>query len=982
MSRQKVAPPFKFYFLGAFHIENNKGTVSIAARKAQALLAYLVLYPQEHVREKLAALFWGDSPDSHARDSLRSALKQIRKTFGDELLLSDRETVQINAGFPLWVDAREFQATLAHQPAAAVELYRGDLLPDHYDDWILAERARLRELYLNALLEIAETGRAAGEYPRAIQAAQQLLQADATIEAAHRQLMQCHLALGNRSAALKQYEECARVLRAELDVEPSQETTALYLEIRRGAAQPEPYAPRRTNVPVPLNSFIGRAREIERIQELINARRLVTLTGAGGSGKTRLAIQVAGALLDQFEDGVWWVELAALNDPALVAQTIARELNVLEVSNQPFIDTLIHSIGVKKLLLVLDNCEHLIDASAQLAERLLRGCPNLKIFATSREALDIAGESVYQVPTLSLPATLELPLHQVLEHEATRLFVERASAVNAEFALTAQNARAVVQICQRLDGIPLAIELAAARTKLLTPEHIAERLDDRFNLLTHGSRGALPRQQTLRATIDWSYDLLPDDAKKLFRRLSVFAGGFTLDAAEAICSDGRSNSGALLEELARLVDRSLVIVERHDAHERYRMLETIREYAHGKLLESKENDIIRTRHMDYFVQLAEQAEQQLFGTEQSAWFERLETESGNLRAAIDWSLSSHRALAGLRLMSALWYFWFSHGPLSEAHARLLEGLERPEAEGRTRIRAKALNALGHFNWAEINQSDLSPRLEEALSIGIELDDKPIIATSLRLLGLSAHLAGNLKIARAFLEQSLAVNRKMTVWEQHLESQTYIFLGDVLLTQGDTAQAKVYFEESIRRLGYIRDKNFMAYAVRRMGQLAEDEGDPETATEHCKTSLSLNLTVGDRRGVLACVAELGGVALGQRQFDKAAQLFGAVDILLLTYGLRLLWIDEQRFGQNLAALRPYLEQGFFIQDWAAGQKSSLEQAVEFALEERLERQDEPSQINLDPANRANKAAEITDSEFFRGLRGQGGTLREIIDGTQN
>lgn len=630
-------------------------------------------------------------------------------------------------------------------------------------------------------------------------------------------------------------------------------------------------------------------------------------------------------------------------------------------------------------MLVLDNCEHLIDACAQLAERLLRGCPNLKIFATSREAMDIPGESVYQVPTLSLPPTLELPLHQVMEHEATRLFVERASAVNAEFALNAQNARAVVQICQRLDGIPLAIELAAARTKLLTPEHIAERLDDRFNLLTHGSRAALPRQQTLRATIDWSYDLLPDHAKKLFRRLSAFAGGFTLGAAEAICSDERFNSGAVFEELARLVDRSLVIVEQHDAHERYRILETIREYAREKLLESKENDLIRTQHMDYFVHLAEQAEQQVFGTEQSAWFERLETESGNLRAAIDWSLASHSPLEGLRLMGALWYFWFSHGPLSEAHARLLDGLEQPEAAGRTRIRAKALNALGHFNWAEINQSDLSPRLEEALSIGVELDDRSLIATSLRLLGLSAHLAGNLESARAFLEQSLAVNREMTMWEQHLESQTYIFLGDVVLNQGDTAKAKIYFQESIRRLGYIRDKNFMAYAVRRMGQLAADEGDLETAAEHSRSSLSLNLAVGDRRGVVACIAALGGIAMAQRQFDSAVRLFSTVDKVLMTYGLRLLHIDEQRYKRDLAAIRPYLEQGFFTQEWAQGQNCTLEQAVEFAFNDM--RESKSFQIKLDSTRQAKQVSEITDSAFFQLLRGQADSLRRIIDDSE-
>ncbi len=946
MSRKKSPPSFKLHLLGSFRLENEHGELRLPTRKIESLLAYLVLHPEEHAREKLAALFWGDSTDTQARDSLRTALKNLRKQFGADLLLADRDTIQLNPTFPLWVDAKEFQqiadskwqmandtSDISHRRqssaiATAISYYRGDLLSDFYDDWILPEREHYRTLYLETLFQLTQEFRAHGDYPSAIEHARKILTADPTHERAHQQLMSLYLATGDRTAALKQYEECVRVLRQELDIEPSPETTALYQEIKAKQSSTKS-APRLTNVPIPLTSFIGRQKEIEQINEILTHHRLVTLTGAGGSGKTRLAIKVATTQLDAYPDGVWWVELAALNDPALVPSAIAQVLNVREVPNQPMRETLAHHLRTKQLLLALDNCEHLITACAELAEFLLTSCPHLKILATSREPLAIPGEHIYQVPTLDLPQSLEMPVHQVLNHEATLLFVERANAAKANFTLDEANTRAIAQICQRLDGIPLAIELAAARVQILSPTEIAARLDDRFSLLTHGSRTALPRHQTLRATIDWSYNLLTEPERILFRRLSVFAGGFTLEAVSAICAGADIDAASVLDALSHLVDKSLVIVDRQAVESRYRLLETLREYAHEKLGEAHEAEIISDRHLEFFANLAEEAEHHLFSAGQPLWFERLEIDRDNLRAAIDWSLASEHSTSGLRLMAALWFFWFSRGPLGEAHDRLKLGLEQPSATARTAIRARALNAIGILNSGEINQSDLRPRLEEALAIGRELDDKTIIAASLRNLGLSAHLEGDYANARVFLEESLAVGREFNPSEGPRNSQTLLFLGDVFLNQGDSERAKLLYEESIVILREIKDKNFLAYALRRLGQLAVDQQDLAHALDLCKQSLALNLEIRDLRGVIACLAAIAEIFLLQEQFPPAAQLLGATSILINTVGLQLLRIDEVRYERNLARLREQLNETTFFQEWTQGEKMTLEQAVEFA-----------------------------------------------------
>jgi len=513
---------------------------------------------------------------------------------------------------------------------------------------------------------------------------------------------------------------------------------------------------RRHNVPHPLTSFVGREQDIAEIRHLLATRRLLTLIGAGGVGKTRLGLEVAAGLLDAYADGIWLIELAALADATLVPHSAAAILNVREESERPLLATLADALGGQRTLLILDNCEHLIDACAAFADALLRACPNVRILATSRQPLGLAGETTFRVPSLSLtarpairavpaspdeviparvdavPGFVEAPLpppvgtnppvaRSAMMSDAVRLFVERGRAAVPDFALSERNLAAVEQICQRLDGIPLAIELAAARISVLSPVQIADRLGDRFSLLTGGSRTALPQHQTLLALVDWSHNLLDERERTLLRRLAVFRGGWTLEAAEAVCADAGLAADQILDLLSGLIAKSLILTVRHSDEVRYWFPESIRAYAIEKLREAGEAPLLRERHGTWVLALAEQATPELFGPRQDAWLDRLDAEHDNLRAALEWSLATPTTdELAIRLVGALAWFWGSRGHVTEGR-RWLERV-RAQSAGRTPEYLRACYGAGWL--AHLQQDEPSARhlLEEALPLARELDD--------------------------------------------------------------------------------------------------------------------------------------------------------------------------------------------------------------------------------------------------------------------
>ncbi len=623
------------------------------------------------------------------------------------------------------------------------------------------------------------------------------------------------------------------------------------------------------NLPIQLTTFIGREREIEDVKRSLAKTRLLTLMGSGGAGKTRLAVQVAADLIEQFEKGVWLVELAPLEDPALVVQAVATTFQVREAAGRSLLDLLVDYLQPKSLLLVLDNCEHLVAACAKLASALLRACPNLKILATSREALGIAGEVPYHVPPLSRPDPRRVQsLEQLRQFEAVQLFVERGVHSQPRFALTDANAKPVAHICHRLDGIPLAIELAAARVKVLTVDQIATRLDDRFRLLTGGSRTGLPHHQTLRAAMDWSHDLLSVEERTLLRRLGVFAGGFNLEAAEAICTDDGVEVVAILDLLTNLVDKSLVVAEGLNGDIRYRLLETVRQYGLERLQESGEVAAVRGRHLDWYLGLAERAEPELQGPDQVGWLSQLEMEHDNLRAALEWAKAEERgADVGLRLAGALHRFWAMRGYLSEGREWLEGAVSR--SEDASTARAKAIYGAGALAFDQGDYARAEALCEQSVTLYRERGDMLGVALSLNVLAFLSRDRGDHKRAIALLEQSLILCRELD--HKWILARTLYILALTVRRQGDYKRAEALLEESLALWRKTGDKWGLARSLGSLGVVARFQGDYVRARALHEESLALSRELGDKLQIAESLLTLGTVAQNQGDYARAIAL---------------------------------------------------------------------------------------------------------------
>ena len=662
------------------------------------------------------------------------------------------------------------------------------------------------------------------------------------------------------------------------------------------------------NLPTQLSTFIGREKEMAQIKRLLGEHRLVTLTGSGGIGKTRLAIQVAAELAGRddpsgtgdhnplagaggrpYRHGVWLIELAPLARPELVQGAVATVLGVHDSPERPVLDALTDYLREKAALLVLDNCEHVIDACAQLAEHLLQHCPEVRILASSREALGIEGETAVRVPSLSLPPAERAARETLEQSEAVRLFVERAAAARPGFELTDANANAIVQVCRRLDGVALAIELAAARVKLLKVEQIAARLDDAFRLLTGGSRTALPRQQTLRATIDWSYNLLSEAERKLLRRLSVFAGGWTLEAAEATCAGDDVDARDVLELLTQLANKSLVTVE-HEQGEaaRYRLLETIRQYAHEKLGESSELLAVRDRHLDYFLRLAEEAAPHIEKVEKT-WLDRLETEFDNVRAAWEHALAGDAERA-LRLAEAVNFFRHDRGGFPEQRAWLARLLPLTKAWGVSKGRATALWLAGRSAQMMGDDKSARPLLEAGLAVARTVGDKRTLGITLINLAATRVGTGDRSQERAWLEESLALYRELG--DAQGTGRASGALGWEAMQKGDAHMARALFEQALSACRSVDDNTGINLVMRRLGILAYRTGDYTSARTLLEQCLSRAREEGSKWNIEVALLYLGHLARLQGDFARAAAAYAEClqlddDMLGTRYQLELL-----------------------------------------------------------------------------------------------
>ena len=1013
-------PQLDLYFLGSPRIEKDGVAVDVSRRKVIPLLAYLGVMGGNPSRDTLATLLWPNNDHAEARAELRRILSLLRKVLGERWLEVDRKKVGLKRDDGLSLDVDGFRGHLLQcrshgHPSTevcgecvkplteAVNLYKGDFLEGftlndsvNFDDWQFSETQNLRTEMTGALEHLMDWYRSQEEFDAAIDYARRCLEIDRADEAAHRQLIEMYAKTGRRTASLRQYEECVRVLAEELSTSPQDETLQLYEAIKENRVA-VPSLPSykssdipTNNLPRQLTSFIGRKGEMEKVKRLLSNTYLLTLTGVGGCGKTRLALEVASQLAEECKDGVWLVELAPLSDPDLVPQEVASALDLSEGPDRSFMDTLSDYLKSKEILLLLDNCEHLIDACSMLSYTLLSACPNLKILATSREGLGIGGETTWSVPSLSTPhpdRIQSLVTSDLRDYEAINLFVDRAQAAFPTFTLTEANAPAVAGICHRLDGIPLTIELAAARVKSLSVEEIKVRLDDDFRLLTGGSRSALPRQQTLQATIDWSYNLLSDFEKTLLSRLSVFSGGWILPAAEKVCIGERNVGSAsnihpvmVLDLLTSLVDKSLVMAEGDTSAEtggektRYRMLETVRGYSRDRLMQSGDAERVRDLHLDYFLRFAEEAEPVIQrGSDRRVWG-RLEAEHDNLRGALDWSRGSGKTEKGLRLAGAIYQFWLVKGYQRESR-EWLEGMLSEEGKTSASVRAKALRlagrliamqgdidlaikmgdesvslyrevgdnsglaiALGNLSGTLGMQGDnerAAELIEESLIINREMDDKRGIALSLQRLGDLAHeYEGDYDRALVFLEESLSLSRELG--DRLSVAWSLTLLGDTLLRQGDLERAEVTLEESLTlSQEVVGDNRASASIIYVLGQLARSRGNYERATELYKESIELAWEGRMKNGVSIRMEALGGVAVAQNQLERGARLLGAAEAIRQEIGASLIPYDRANHDRSVAALRTQLDEKTFAAAWTEGQKMSMEEAVEYALDEQPE-----------------------------------------------
>ena len=683
----------------------------------------------------------------------------------------------------------------------------------------------------------------------------------------------------------------------------------------------------RHNLPIQLTSFIGRTREIAEVKRLLCTTRLVTLTGAGGAGKTRLALQAVADVVESYPDGVWLAEFAPIADPALVSKTVASALNVPEQPGREMTETLINALRPKTLLLVLDNCEHLLEACADLSAAVLRTCPQLRILATSRERLGVPGEALWRVPSLSLPDTGRLlAADDLVLYEAVRLFVERAVATTPEFKVTNENAPVVTQVCQRLDGIPLAIELAATRVKVLAVEQIAMRLDDRFRLLTGGSRMVLPRQQTLRAAIDWSYNLLSEPEQVLLRRLAVFAGGWTLEAAEAICARGGVDADQVLDLLTSLVEKSLVLAETQAGEARYRFLETVRQYARDRLGETGEEADVRTRHRAWYVALAERAEREPSGPRQRIW-----REHENLRSALVWGKEDPEgAEAMLRLVGALTWFWWMYGNLTEARGWIEEALLRQRDAPRS-VLPEVYWGASHFAWRFGDYERASALASKGLAIARDLGDKwngAFLEASLGIVAMRQMAYGD---AAKHMEEGVRLARE--AGDRWRLSVCLSQQGILALFQGNLGLASDLHKEALALIEDTGDPAIVSYTLRCLGFVALRQGDYQRATEAFTEGLRLSSDAGFRVTVFECLRGLAGVCSGFKFDDRAVRLFGAAEALREAIGHQPAAQDQADYNGRLAATQSRLGVIAFEAAWAEGRAMTLEQAIKYALADR-------------------------------------------------
>lgn len=946
--------------LGGFAIRIDGTTIPDDAwrvSKAKSLVKALALAHGHALhREALMDMLWPELSYEAAANNLRYNLYVTRRIIRSaldnpelDLVVRHGDMLALSDEIPIQTDVELFESAAAAAQESddldalyrAERLYAGELLPeDRYADWTAARREMLRSTHLALLIKIASLHEQRSEYAPAIEALQPALLEEPALEKVHLDLMRLYALSGQRGRALYQYRQLENALARELDAAPAPESRDLYADILAGRFPATPQSPRSEiarpaparrldNLPVPTTSFIGRRAVIADVKHLLAENRLVTLVGGGGAGKTRLALAIAAEIADQFADGCWWVELTRISDPVLVWNAVAGAVGVREETGRPLPQTLPGALRPRKLCLVLDNCEHVIEAVAGLVMSLLATCPDIRIIATSREALRVPGEALSLVPPLAIPdPDADISIDALPEFEAVNLFLDRVRQRYPRFSLDEETAPAVVQICRRLDGIPLAIELAAARVPLLSVTEVAGRLDDALGILHSDLRTVAPRHQTLRAALDWSYNLLAERERVLLKRLATFAGGWTLEAAEAVVPGSALDASEVLDGLSELFAKSLVFVEPDSRPTRYRLLETVRQYSLERLVEAGALERIQRRHAEYYLSLAERAEPELAGPDQTHWMELLEADHDNLRAALRWARDTADCPhIGLRLAAALGRFWWARSHYAEGRAWLTTFLERTSACA-DEIRGKALAGAFLIVFRQGDFRAAKALAEESLALWRKLGDRYGIAWALTDLSMAVGELGDGAGEVALLEESLPLFRE--VGDQAGIARVLNSLGEAARLQGQSLRAVALYEEALRLWQEIGDRQYAALGLHNIGRVAQQQGDAPHAASLFAEGLEQFQELDNKNGIALCLRGLAGVAVDLGRLEQAVRIFAAADVLCRGFGIVEDVADRRQSEECLASALTGLGDVAFATAWEAGSELPLDDAIEAAL----------------------------------------------------
>ncbi len=1007
------APPLRVRLLGRVEIAVGDREIPDQlwpGRLPRTLLLLLLATPGHRLpRDRVLDILWPEAEPDSALNALYKTLHTVRrilepglKTGRDSAYVTIlAESLGLTPAPGMWVDANAFDAALARSETvnpperrqllrAALDLYRGDLLSDElYADWPVVRRESLRQSRERAALALAGLDQDAGEPLAIVPVLQALLADDATIEEAHRALMRAYATAGQRELALRQFERCRAVLESDLGAEPAAETIALREIIAASPGEaPAPIMPSLSgtrpqpfwNLPAAPNALVGRDTEVDEIQALLLRRdvRLVTLTGPGGIGKTRLALEIAAGLGEDFPDGIAFVALASLQDPDLVLSTIARTLDLRDDAGGSAEASLHAALAGRVMLLVLDNFEHLVPAAPAVSS-LVSACDRLTVLVTSREALRLRSEHERILRPLIVPNLDHLPApHTLPRYGAVALFQQAILARRPDFAITAANAKVIAEICVRLDGLPLALELAAARCRHLEPRTLLVRLTRPLDVLTDGPRDAPSRQRTLRDAIAWSYDLLSANEQTLFRRLAVFTGGCTLDGAEVVsrgAAESVPDSAAprLLNLVDSLADKSLVVVDADEGQPRVRMLETIREFAMERLAATDEAESIARAHAEFFATLAEEASRDHRGPRQAAALAGLDPELDNLRAALGWAISRQERELALRMAGGLWRFWSVRGLVSEGRAWLDQAL----ALSRTDADPSAADALigstllavaqGDFDAAARHGEDAlsaarssgNPRLT-ATALGeistaarvqgrfadaVRLDDEALalcracgddwgVAATLNRQGILAYLQNDHVRAAPLLEDALAGFRRLG--DRRAAGLTLMNLGVLAFYGGDFDRALVAYEEGLVIARELDDRARIMIALTNLGEVLRFIGDTDRGAGYAVEAVAMARTIGDRQAIAIALHVLGTLRQAQGDMAEAQTLLAEELALFLPLGDRLgtAWCLEALAGLAVVTDQPEMAARFL--GAAAGLRAEIQSQPQPAETPILER----------------------------------------------